>query len=50
MRRLDGKAKGRRHVSYIRFGRYSFAVPEEVQRSELRPLWDLASIDDLEDV
>ena len=37
-----------RHVNVL--GRYSFAVPEEVQRGELRPLRDLATIDNLEDV
>jgi TnpA family transposase len=37
-----------RHVNV--HGRYSFAVPEEVQRGELRPLRDLATIDNLEDV
>lgn len=37
-----------RHVNVL--GRYSFAVPEEVQRGELRPLRDLATTDDLEDL
>jgi hypothetical protein len=37
-----------RHVNVL--GRYSFAVPEEVQRGELRPLRDLATIDELDDV
>ena len=37
-----------RHVNVL--GRYSFAVPEEVQRGELRPLRDLATIDELDDL
>ena len=37
-----------RHINML--GRYAFMLPEEVQRDELRPLHDLALIDELEDL
>jgi hypothetical protein len=37
-----------RHINVL--GRYFFAIPEEVQRGELRPLRDLAKQDLLEDL